>query len=33
MFIGQYLEGKKMAQQKIHNERYYAHAHVLNPYN
>ena len=33
MFIGQFLEGNKMAPQKIHNGGYYAHAQVLNSYN
>ena len=33
MFIGQFLEGKKMATQKNHNGGYYAHEQVLNAYN
>ena len=32
MFIGQFL-GTNMVQLRLHNGRYYAHAHVLNAYN
>ena len=33
MFIGQFLEGNKMAPSKIQNGGYFAHAQVLNAYN
>ena len=33
MFIGQFLEGNKMASSKIQNGGYFAHAQVLNAYN
>ena len=31
--MGQYLKGNNMAQIKIHNGRYYAHAQTSNVYN
>ena len=33
MFIGQFLKGNNMVQLRLHNDRYYAHAQVLNAYN
>ena len=33
MFMGEYLKGNNMAQIKIHNSRYYAHAQTSNAYN
>ena len=33
MFIGEFLEGNKMAPLQIQNGGYFAHAQVLNAYN
>ena len=33
MFIGEFLEGNKMAPSQIQNGGYFAHAQVLNAYN